>query len=216
MARTSALTPTPALPATLVLPTHRGSKAPRSTPAPSPVPRRSQALLLRPIVTATLDRRLDQRELELAWGCQVMVHDLLSEHGLAVAVDRRPVVQTWRQGDLANYAADEASRLDMLVPVAVLSRFDRSAAGGVRAECVVVDVAERHVVTRSCAEASPSRLMSWLAHVPDHVAFALGAPTPKYAWREVLGIRDPRRALGQVRLAGALARLARLGPAAAA
>ncbi len=202
-------------PTTLVLPTQRGAAYPRP-PTPPPKPRRRvQAVLLRPLVAATLDRRLDQRELELAWGCQVMVHDLLSEHGFCVAVDRRPVVQTWRQADLAAYAADQAHGLDLEVPVALLTRFDRNATGGVRAECIVVDVAGRHVVTRSRSEASASRMMAWIAHMPDHVAFALGVPTPKYAWREVLGLRDPHRALGQVRLAGALARLARLGSNAA-
>jgi len=183
----------------------------RALPYPKPRPTSPQVVLLRPIVAATLDARLDRRELELAWGCQVMIHDLLVDHGVCVVVDRRHVVQSWHQSNPAAYAVEQARTLDVSVPVALLTRFDRGASRGVRVEGIVVDLHGERVVTRGRAEKSPSRIMSWLTHVPDHIAFALGEPTPKYAWREVLGVRDADRALGQVRLAGALARMARLG-----
>lgn len=170
-------------------------------------------VLLRPLVTASTDPRLDQRELELAWGCQVVLDDLLRESGLQVVVDRRDVVQSWQQRDLVTYARTEAAGLAPHASIALLTRFCRDAPDGARAEGIIVDLHEGRVVTRGRAQPRASKLMRWLVHVPDHVAFALGEPTPKLSWQELMGVRDAERAIVQVRLAGALARLARLGPA---
>lgn len=203
------------LPFTIPEPTEAAPSRQGWTPPPSLVVEPQRVVLLRPQIAATFDPNLDRRELELAWGCQVILDDLLRDHGFNAVVDRRDVVESAQQDDPLAYAVQQSTAIAPGAALAVLTRFDREAPGKVRAEGIIVDLHAGRVVTRGRAEKTARKLMAWLAHIPDHVAFALGETTPKVSWREYMGVRDAERALSQVRLAGALARLARLGADAA-